>query len=365
MRILQIIPTLWVGGAERVVGLLARHLKASGHDVGVVSMFAGRGTFIEEELRAARIPLYFLGKRRGPDLRMIPRIARVLAGFRPDVLHTHLYVLKYALPALVGWRRSRVVHTVHNLAEHEVERSSRILQYLAFRAGVVPVAIGEAVAESMKRVYRLSAPHRIPNGIPVSEYAPAPGARDEIRQSLAIPPGAPTFLAVGRLEPQKNTAALFPAFASPRLRALGAHLLLAGDGELRPELEQLARRLELDGRVHFLGVRRDVPRLLAAADAFVLASRYEGNPLTVMEAMAAGRPVVATTVGCVSELVGEEAGFLVPPGDEPALEAAIAALAADPDLARTKGTAASHRARARFDASRMASAYERLYAEVA
>src|SRR4051812_6926663 len=157
MRVLQIIPTLWVGGAERVVSLLGRYLVRSGHAVGVISMFPARGTWIEEELRAAGVPLYFLGKRRGPDLRMIPRIARAIADFRPDVLHTHLYVLKYALPALAACRRFRVVHTVHNLAEHEVERSSRILQYVAFRAGVVPVAIGKAVAESMMRVYRLSA----------------------------------------------------------------------------------------------------------------------------------------------------------------------------------------------------------------
>jgi glycosyltransferase involved in cell wall biosynthesis len=364
MRVLQVIPTLAVGGAERVVALLSRHLHRSGHTVGVISLYDPRGSWIERELRGEGIPVYFLGKRPGLDLRMIRRIARVVGGFRPDVLHTHLYVLKYVLPALAASRRCRVVHTVHNLAEHEVERLSRIIQSVAFRAGVVPVAIGGAVAESMLRLYRLPPRHRIPNGIPVSDYAPPPRAREEVRASLAIADDAPVFVAVGRLEAQKNSAALIDAFASPRLRHLGAHLLLAGDGELRSELEARASEQGALDRVHFLGVRADVPRVLAAADVFVLASRYEGNPLTVMEAMAAGKPVLATAVGCVPELVSDCAGLLVAPGDGAALESAMIDLASDLSRARAKGEAAALIARSRFDAAIMASAYEKLYAEV-
>jgi glycosyltransferase involved in cell wall biosynthesis len=257
-----------------------------------------------------------------------------------------------------------VVHTVHNLAELEVERLSLVIQSIAFRAGVVPVAIGEAVAESMHRLYRLPPRHQIPNGIPVSDYAPPPRAREEVRASLAIPGDAPTFVTVGRLQPQKDSKSLIEAFASERLRLLGAHLLLAGDGELRRGLEGQASALGIGERVHFLGVRADIPRVLAAADVFVLASRYEGNPLTVMEAMAAGKPVLATAVGCVPELVSDCAGLLVAPGDGPALEAAMVDLASDLTRARARGEAAALVARSRFDASVMASAYEKLYAEV-
>jgi glycosyltransferase involved in cell wall biosynthesis len=365
MRILQIIPTLGVGGAERVVSLLARHLHRSGHSVGVVSLYDPQGTWIESELRSEGVPLQFLAKRRGFDVRMIPRIARVLDRYRPDVIHTHLYVLKYVLPAVAVSRRCSVVHTVHNLAEREVERLSRIVHSVAFRAGVVPVAIGDAVAASMLRLYRLPPRHRIPNGIPVSDYAPPSGARAEVRASLGIPGDAPTFVSVGRLEPQKNTRLLIEAFSSRRLRSRQAHLLLAGDGELRSELEEQARNLGVADRVRFLGVRPDVPRVLAAADAFVLASRYEGNPLTVMEAMAAGKPVVATAVGCIPELVCAAAGLLVAPGDAGALESALVELASDLPRARAKGAAGLRIARARFDVSVMANAYEQLYGEVA
>jgi glycosyltransferase involved in cell wall biosynthesis len=367
MRILQLIPTLWVGGAERMVATLARRLRGSGHAVGVVSMFgpSASGASIDPDLASEGIEVHFLDKRHGVDPRMIPRTARVLADFEPDVVHTHLGVLKYLLPALAAARGCRVVHTVHNLAEREVERPSRLIQYLAFRSRVVPVAIGEAVAESVRRVYRLRTCRVIPNGIAVSDFAPSPQVRKEARAELGIAPGAPVFLAVGRFNPQKDQATLVRAFASSRLRAAGARLLLVGDGELRAEAERLARALGASDRVRFLGVRADVPRLLAAADVFVLSSRWEGNPLSVMEAMAAGRSVVATAVGCVPELVPEGAGRVVPPGDAAALEAAMLELANDPPLAHARGAVAAEIARTRFDVSQMTRAYEDLYAEVA
>jgi glycosyltransferase involved in cell wall biosynthesis len=364
MRVLELIPTLWVGGAERMATNLTRRLRRSGHVVCVVSMFAPSGTSNERELAAEGIEVHFLGKRHGLDPRMIPRLARVVAAFRPDVVHTHLGVLKYLLPALAG-TPCRVVHTLHNVAEREVEGPSRLIQYIAFRSRVVPVAIGDAVAESVRRVYRLPACRIIRNGITVSDFVPDPRAREEVRAALELPQDAPVFLAVGRLEAQKDHATALRAFASKRLRAANAHLVLAGDGPLRAETERHARALDIADRVRFLGVRSDVPRLLAAADAFVLASRWEGNPLAVMEAMAAGRAVVATRVGCVPELVPESAGRLVAPGDPVALECAVFGLARDRELVRRLGTAAAEIAQARFDVSGMTRAYEALYAEVA
>jgi glycosyltransferase involved in cell wall biosynthesis len=360
LRVLQLVPTLMVGGAERVAALLSRELRRLGHAVELVSLYDPFGTWIEAELAADGVPVRFLGKRPGLDARMVARIAAVVRRFRPDVVHTHMYSLQYALPAILA-RRCVAIHTMHNLAEREAHRPGRLVQQVAFRAGVVPVAIGDAVAESIRRVYRLRPRHTIPNGIPVAQYAAPPGAREELRAALGLPADAPVLATVGRLDLQKDTAALVRAFASERLRALGAHLLVAGDGPLRPQLEAQVRDLGVAGRVHLLGVRRDVPRVLAAADVFALASRYEGNPLTVMEAMAAGKPVVATAVGCVPELVQDGCGRLVAPGDEAALEAAMHALAAAPDLARAAGRRAALVARERFDDAAMARAYERVY----
>lgn len=364
LRVLQVLPTLGVGGAERMVARLVHHLVASGHHVGVVSLYDRVPRSVEADLRAEGVELHFLGKRPGPDLRMVPRLARVIGAFRPDVLHSHSsHVLRYALPAL-AFRRCRVLHTLHNLAEFEADRPGRLLQRGAFRLGVVAVAIGDAVADSMRRAYGL-APHRtIPNGIPLVDYATPAAARGELREALGLPADVPVLLSVGRFKAQKDHATLLSAFASGRLRALGARLLLAGDGELRAALERQARELAIADRVRFLGVRADVPRLLAAADVFALSSRFEGNPLCVMEAMAAGRPVVATAVGCVPELVSAESGLLVPPQDPGALERALFALASDLPAARAKGAAAARVARERFDDALTARSYERLYAEM-
>jgi glycosyltransferase involved in cell wall biosynthesis len=365
LRVLLAIPTLGVGGAERAVGLLARNLLCLGHTPGVVSMYDSLGTWIEAELRAEGVPLYFLGKRRGPDPRMVFRMSRAVADFRADLVHTHLYTLQYAFAALASPRRPRIVHTLHNLAERESHQAGRWVQQIAFRTRAAPVAIGDEVARSMVRVYGMPPRRTIPNGIPVSEYAPNPGAREALRNELAIPPEAPVLLSAARMDVQKNHAGLLRAFASRRMAALNSHLLLAGRGPLRAELEGMAHELGLEKRVRFLGVRSDIPRVLAAADVFVLASHYEGNPLTVMEAMAAGKPVLATAVGCVPELVAAATGRLVPPGDEGALEAAMLELAGDLPQARALGEEAARVAQRRFDARAMTEAYEALYREVA
>jgi glycosyltransferase involved in cell wall biosynthesis len=366
MRILQVIPTLMGGGAERLLLGLVRHLQQWGHTVAVVAQYASRGGPIEAELRSLGIELHFLGKRPGPDLRMVPRIAHVLASFQPDVFHSHsAHVLRYAIPAVLLSRRCPIVHTLHNLAQHESDPIGRALQYVAFRAGVATVAIGQAVAESMRRIYGIAPWRTIPNGIPFADFASPPDSSNApLRAALSLPEGAPVFVAVGRLMAQKNHAALLSAFASEPLRAAAAHLLLAGDGPLRAALGAQARKLAIADRVHFLGRRSDVPALLHASDVFVLSSLWEGNPLSVMEAMAAGRPVVATSVGCVPELVFDGTGLLVAPGDVAALSTAMLRLARDPSLARRMGAAAARRAHEHFNISVTARKYEQLYREL-
>jgi glycosyltransferase involved in cell wall biosynthesis len=364
MRILQVIPTIDAAGAERMVANLARYLRRAGHDVCVVSLMNPGSVSVEPDLKSNGVQVYLLGKRMGVDVRMVPRLARVLAHYEPEVAHTHLHVLKYLLAAMAYSRRCPIVHTVHNLADREVTRGDVLVHQVAFRAGVAAVAIGDAVAQSMRQLYRKPPRRIIPNGIPVDDYASPPGIREEMRASLRIPPDAPTFVNVGLFREQKNHAALLAAFASERLSSLSAHLLLAGDGVLRDEVERQARQLGVAERVRFLGSRKDIPRVLAAADVFVLSSRWEGHPLSVMEAMAAGKPVVATAVGCVPENVSRSTGRLVAEGDVAALGSAMFELANDMPLTRTLGSAAARTARERFDASVMGRAYEELYSEL-
>jgi len=204
-------------------------------------------------------------------------------------------------------------------------------------------------------------PPTIPNGIPVAAQAVPTGTREAVRAELGIAEDVAVFLTAGRLNEQKNHAMLLEAFARVPTPAV---LLLAGDGELRSALEARADAPDLRGRVHFLGVRRDLPRIYAAADVFVLASSWEGNPLVVLEAMAAGLPVVATRVGCVPELVSPATGLLVPADDPLPFASALTFFATEPDLAKKMGRAAHDVAIARFDVSTMARSYSDLFTEL-
>lgn len=365
MKIVQLIPSLSVGGAERIAALLALAQRRGGDDVALVSLYAPEASWIEASLREAGVPLHFLGKRPGLDPPIVRRLARTLAALDPEVVHTHLHTLKYAVAALLlRPRRAALVHTVHNLAEREAEGWDRALSRVAFRTCATPVAIGAEVARSLAATYGIEPRFTIPNGIVVADFAARPGVGEAARAALGVEPETPLLLTAGRLNPQKNHAALLSAMADPRLAALGARLLIAGEGPLRPALEAQATALGLGARVRLLGVVSNLPELYAAADLFVLSSSWEGNPLVVMEAMAAGKPLVATVVGCVPELITPATGLLVPPGDPVALAGALARLAGDRGLSRTLGAAGACEARARFDLQVMARAYRSLYEEL-
>jgi glycosyltransferase involved in cell wall biosynthesis len=341
---------------------LVRSLDPERFETRVVSLYDPSGTDLEGELARAEIPVSHLGKRRGLDRRMFGEFSRLLRDYRPHVVHTHRYVLRYVLPALVRYRAPVKLHTVHNLAEKEVDRAGRLIHCAAFRLGVVPVAIAQEVAESLRRVYGVEGTPLIPNGIPIERYAHPVVGRDEWRMREGFGPNDLLLVCVGRLSCQKNPALLLDAFALGPASDPRSRLLFVGDGELRGEMEACASSLGLRERVHFLGVRADVPEVLGAADVFVLPSAWEGNPLSIMEAMAAGRPTVCTAVGGVPELVEDGVtGLLVPPGDEGALAAALARLAGGSELREPMGRSAAHRAIERFDVGAMARAYEELY----
>lgn len=360
VRVLQLLPSLGMGGAERLAVHLARSLDPQRFEVKVVSMFGPTDSDLSEMLSSRSIPLEYLDKRPGFDGSMVTKLHRAFRRFSPDVAHSHLRVLQYALPAFVGSGVTARVHTFHSVAQKEAKWSGRMIQRLAFKSGVTPVAISDEVARTVQDVYKIS-PLTIPNGIPVADYRDNSAAGTKLRESLGLSANDFVFVCVANLSKAKNHALLLSALkevvaASPQK----IMLLLVGDGPLRPALTSAAS--ELGNAVRFLGRRTDVPAILAAADAFVLASDYEGNPLAVMEAMAAARPVVATAVGGIPELITDGVdGLLVQPGSPEGLAEGMIKLASNPNLASALGTAASETARARFSIDAMANSYGELY----
>ena len=365
IKVVQIVPLLSPGGAERVAVHLARGLNRRRYEMLVIS-FSGRvGCDLDHMLEEADIEARYLGKHPGFDYRVYSRLDSVLKEYKPDVIHTHLHVLRYALPSMLLMKRAAMVHTVHNLAEREIEPRGRLIQRYALTHGVKPVAVAEEVAASIERLYGIRSCQVISNGIPTDLYANPQTPRKEWRAKEGFKDDDILFVCVARFWPQKNHALLLKSFALGPTSDPRAHLVLVGEGDLRAELEEQARKLNVAGKVHFLGLRSDVPDILGAMDAFVLSSDYEGNPLSVMEAMASGLPIVSTAAGGVPNLfeAGKE-GFLTPPGDLHGLAKSMNTLLKYQGVRESMGAAAARRAKENFDVSNMVRAYEHVYEDL-
>ncbi len=362
IRILEVLASLQRAGAERMAVSLACGLDANRFDTEVVSLYDAYPEGFEPALAAGGIPVRHLGKHRGFDPRMVPRLARVMREYHPAIVHTHSYVLRYTLPAGLAAGRPCMVHTVHNLAFREVDRFGRLIHRAAFRAGAAAVAVSAEVARSFREVYCADPAAVIPNGVDLDRFhRPA----EDWRRGNGFNEQDGLIVSVARLEPQKNPLLLIDAFARGLAGDARWRLLLAGGGSLRETADRHAVRLGVGERVHFLGVRTDIPDLLAACDLFALAADWEGSPMAVIEAMAAGLPVVATAVGGVPELVEHGVtGLLAPPGDTAALAESLAALARDPRR-RTEFSARAHERAARFGARAMIRSYAELFERVA
>jgi glycosyltransferase involved in cell wall biosynthesis len=362
IKVVHIIPMLGPGGAERVAVDIVRGLNRQRFEVAVISIWRRVGCELESCLDQCDVPAQYLGKGWGFDGRTYHRLHRVLREHHPDVVHTHLQVLRYALPSLLLLKPTSVVHTVHNLAEREIEPRARCIQRFAFNHGIVPVAVSEEVALSLKHVYGVRQCRVIPNGIPTNRYANLQGTRREWRAKIGFTDHHVLFVCVARFARQKNHALLLKAFAQGPASDPNAHLVLVGDGALQEQLESQVENLGVARQVHFLGLRADIPDVLGATDVFVLSSDWEGNPLSMMEAMASGLPIVSTAVGGVPSLIanGRE-GFLVPRGDIKGFSGAMTFLLRDQETRRSMGTAAARRAKENFDVSKMIRAYEQLY----
>jgi glycosyltransferase involved in cell wall biosynthesis len=363
-RIVHVLSSFGMGGQERVAFDLAVSQRRAGHEVTALSLAPPPDGPLAAELTDAGIAVERVARPRpGVDLRLIVRLARWLRAHRVELVHTHnRMALIYGAPAarLAG---AAVVHTKHG---NNPKGGTRLVAgNLAGRLVDAFVAVSEetaAFARKRKEIAerKLSV---IANGIELSRFFPDPAARARVRGELGIAADAWVVGTVGRIAGEKNQAMMVRALA-PALGP-GAHLVIAGDGPLMPALAAQVGALAAAAAIHLLGVRRDVPQVLCALDAFVLSSDTEGLPLVVLEAMATGLPVVSTRVGGVPNVIDDGVtGLLVPVGDEAALGAAVAGLAADRARCAAMGAAAREAAVTRYSAERMQRDYLALYARV-
>ena len=363
LHVMHVVHSLHPGGMEFGVVRVVNGLDA----MGIVSSICSTAP-ADPELKALvvrRVRIFELSRRPGNDPRLVWTLFRLMRKERPDVVHTHGWGT--LLEGLVAARLAAVPFIVHG--EHgtlQLKPYQRRLQRTAWGRVNRVLSVSSRLAERMSRETGFP-PDRIrtlPNGVDLSRFGRI--GRGEARSALNLPADALIVGTVGRLVAVKDQASLLDAVATLRRRGLPVTTVIAGDGPLRGELERRAARLDIATHVCFLGHRTDVETVLAAMDVFVLPSVSEGMSNTILEAMAAGLPVVATRVGGADELVvAGETGLLVPPGSSEQLATALAAVLGDADLRRSMAGAARKRAASEFSLESSILAYKHLYEELA
>lgn len=350
MKIMQIVPSFEVGGAETMCAGLCRHLMALGHQVVAVSLSSVK-TSITGQLEESGVDVRYLDKHPGMDLGCIARLRRLIRQERPQVIHTHLFVLKYAALAFPG---VPILHTVHNQAEQEaVPLDQKIWRFLFRRGKALPVALSPQVRDSVVKLYGLPE-GQVPvvrNGIDLS--------RCQVKTDYRLHDPV-ELIHVGRFYPQKNHQAILEALELLNRKGISARVRLFGEGPLMEETRERVRELGLTDQVVFEGLTDNVFPHLNRADLFLLPSRWEGIPMTVIEAMGTGLPVIASDVGGLRDMIHSgSSGLLIAPTGQ-ALAQAVEALVKDPGLREDMGKNALLSARA-FGAEEMARRYEQLY----
>lgn len=362
LRVLHIIPTFGIGGAERMVVNLLKAFNHEKFEVAACSLYSEASTFFEKQLKAYKIPVYYLDKRKGLDLRMIPRLYNLFRTFKPDIVHTHLYALRNAIIPIILGRIPLRFHTLHNIAYKETDRIGRIVNWVAFHfCKVIPISISQEVAKTTYDLYHVKTPI-IYNGIPVNCFQLKKNIRFSYRKKENLKESDIIFLHIARFSPQKNHRLLIKAFGQAAKQCPNLKLFLVGDGELRIKIEKFVKEERFKQNIYFLGLRQDTSELLASCDTFILSSDWEGTPMTILEAMAAKKPIIATAVGGTPELVENGVtGLLVPPKNTQTLSEAMLRLANNPILREKMGREGQRNVFERFDINQIARQYEELY----
>jgi glycosyltransferase involved in cell wall biosynthesis len=382
VRVLRVIARLNVGGPALHVTYLARGLAERGYETTLVAGDVGRGeesmAFVAEREGIEVVRLPGLSRELSPihDAAAAWRLARIIRKLRPDVVHTHTAkagAVGRAATVLAGLRRRPVV--VHTFHGHVLRGYFGHAGTLLFRAietalaratdrlvAVSPevrdelVALGVAPREKFS-VVRL--------GIELEPRVAFEGDVEEVRRRLGIAKDRFVVGWFGRMTAVKRTDDLLTTLTGLRERGVDALLLLVGDGDDRVRLEQRAHDLGIARSCLFLGYQENVAPWYAICDAVVLTSVSEGTPVTIIEALAAGRPVVATNVGGVPDVVDDGVtGFLVRPGDTHALAERLEILARDPARGRAMGSEGRDRVLRRYAVDRLVDDVDNLYSEL-
>jgi len=356
LRILEVVGNAIVGGVERHVQSLAEELTSQGFSMRALCPFESPFT---AALRASGCPVQIAMIEQALEWRSLLAATETIRRQQVDVVHTHLFnatLLGGVAAALAGVPAVATIHGNTLLAEEAAVARLTGAHLITVCSAAYGMALALGLTEDQVSL--------IPNAVDSRRYSPERDGH-AFRQRLGVPDGAPLVGMVARLSPEKGPDLFVQAASTVAAARPEVHLVLVGDGPMRAELERQIASLNLGGRLHLAGTAPDTSEVYPALDVACLTSRMEGIPLTLLEAMASGRPVVATNVGGIPELVEMgETGWLVAQGDMRALSERILWLLDHPEEAVAMGRAGRRRVEESFDTrtqvSRVAALFRRL-----
>ncbi|MCF0134807.1 MAG: glycosyltransferase [Lachnospiraceae bacterium] len=354
MNVLVIIPSLEIGGAETMVGNLAVRLKEHGVTVTVLTYEQSHSP-IAEQLSGRGIRLMSLGKSTGIDVRVINKIKNVIRQVEPQVIHTHTHALLYTVLAS---GRIPIVHTLHSIADKEQSSAigKTLARFIYRKAGkVVPVAISETVKDSLVDGFKVQKPVPvIYNGVPVGQI---------LKKHTYSCGETIEIFHVGRIMHLKNHRMMIDTVEKLLSENHNVRLHFYGEGADKEELMREVRDRSLDKNIIFEGLNTGLFSELCKGDIFVLPSQYEGMPMSLIEAMAAGLPCIATNVGGARDVMEEGVSGLLCDPEEESFANRLRVLIQDETLRKKLGENAIIRA-SRFSDDSMAQSYINLYNSV-
>lgn len=358
----QLVHSLNVGGAEILADRFARRMR--GHGRVVFACLDDLGP-LGEQLLSENVTVERLDRRSGMDWRCAWKLRQFLKREEVRLVHAHQYTpFFYAAFSRFLGGGPPILFTEHGRFFPDGPNRKRMwINPWLLRKSDRVIAVGECVREALFHFEGIprGKVDVIYNGVDLDRFAPT-GSRAATRCELGVAEDEFVLLTVARLDSIKDHATSVRAMAELRRRVPKLKLLLAGDGPERGNLESLIRQTGTEGTVRMLGLRRDVPRLMEAADGFLLTSVSEGIPLTLIEAMGASLPIVATRVGGIPEVVEEGVtGLLVPAGNAAAVAEALVSLERDRGFARSLGQKGHQVAHRRFREDDMIRHYEDVY----
>ena len=352
MKIIHVISNLELAGAQTMCCNLLCALKSFEDNLTVVSLFDTDNS-ITNKLKDNGITVICLGKKMGLDVSMIRKLRKIFKKEKPDVIHAHAATLKYVWPASI-FKKAKIVHTIHTLADKEGSRSDTIVNRICYKTKkAFPAALTPEVQKSISAKYNISC-DKIPviyNGIDLTSCIP---------KEKYVPNETFKILHIGRFSEEKNHTGLINAFEIFHKENSNTELYLIGDGQLKPTIEGMVKEKNLINSVHFLGIQTNVYPFLNDADLFVLPSTYEGMPMTLIEAMGTGLPIVATNVGGIPDMLADGSDAILVEANIKKIANAFIALASDEKLRNKYGKNALERSKA-FSSYKMAEDYYNFY----